>query len=369
MLKIRIYPTTNQKQIFSKCFGASRYLYNKCIDEFRNGKRANFYDMRSVVLTSNSKLDKNHKWLSDIPYDTRQLSVKEFVANAKSAFANLKAKNIKHFSLGYRSKRDKSQTFHLDDKAINKKLILFPKLQSEMLKSDSRKTLKSYFCSSGNKSSDFRIQCDDGKYFILLPKIIDSKSYKNLQQTGKTVALDPGVRTFQTFYSPEGICGKVNPTDKMYKIKCQIDNLNKLTDLKNKLKNKIQKLRTKVKNQVTDLHWKFIKYLCMNFDTILLPKFQVKNMIKRKGRKINKTTVKNMVGLNHFTFQTRLLYKARVLGCIVKIVDESYTSKTCGVDGYINFLLGSKEVFICPKCGLVIDRDLHASRNIYLKNT
>ena len=53
----------------------------------------------------------------------------------------------------------------------------------------------------------------------------------------------------------------------------------------------------------------------------------------------------------------------------VKIVDESYTSKTCGVDGYINFLLGSKEVFICPKCGLVIDRDLHASRNIYLKNT
>jgi transposase len=50
------------------------------------------------------------------------------------------------------------------------------------------------------------------------------------------------------------------------------------------------------------------------------------------------------------------------------IVDESYTSCTCGVCGIINNTKG-KEVFDCSNCLLSIDRDATGSRNILIKNT
>jgi putative transposase len=49
------------------------------------------------------------------------------------------------------------------------------------------------------------------------------------------------------------------------------------------------------------------------------------------------------------------------------IVDESYTSCTCGQCGHINNIKGN-EVFKCSKCYLKIDRDAGGSRNILLKN-
>ena len=35
--------------------------------------------------------------------------------------------------------------------------------------------------------------------------------------------------------------------------------------------------------------------------------------------------------------------------------------------GFINVLLGSKEIYNCPKCFLHIDRDINGSRNILIK--
>jgi len=51
----------------------------------------------------------------------------------------------------------------------------------------------------------------------------------------------------------------------------------------------------------------------------------------------------------------------------VRIVDESYTSKTCGVCGELNNVAG-KEVFNCSSCGITGDRDALAARNILIKN-
>jgi len=50
------------------------------------------------------------------------------------------------------------------------------------------------------------------------------------------------------------------------------------------------------------------------------------------------------------------------------IVDESYTSCTCGVCGEIN-KMGGNETYLCQSCGLEIDRDVIASRNILIKNS
>ena len=49
------------------------------------------------------------------------------------------------------------------------------------------------------------------------------------------------------------------------------------------------------------------------------------------------------------------------------IVTEEYTSKTCGKCGTLHPNLGSKKKYECGSCGMEMDRDINAARNIMMK--
>jgi len=71
----------------------------------------------------------------------------------------------------------------------------------------------------------------------------------------------------------------------------------------------------------------------------------------------------------HYDFKQRLLNKAREYPWVrVKIVDEAYTSKTCGCCGVLNETLGGSKKFHCKSCGTAVDRDVNGARNIAIKN-
>ena len=74
------------------------------------------------------------------------------------------------------------------------------------------------------------------------------------------VALDSGVRTFQTFYSPEGICGKLGD------------------GTSNGLKR------------------------------IFVKEDRIKSVIANEGRKIGPSTARGMLALSHFAFKEKLLH-------------------------------------------------------------
>ena len=52
---------------------------------------------------------------------------------------------------------------------------------------------------------------------------------------------------------------------------------------------------------------------------------------------------------------------------LAKLVSPRNTSKTCSECGYVYKRFKDQRLFHCPKCGLVIDRDLNASTNIARK--
>ena len=70
----------------------------------------------------------------------------------------------------------------------------------------------------------------------------------------------------------------------------------------------------------------------------------------------------------HYRFQQRLLSKAEELCCEARLVNESWTSKTCTACGCINHGLGASKTFVCPDCGVELDRDVNGARNILLMN-
>ena len=121
---------------------------------------------------------------------------------------------------------------------------------------------------------------------------------------------------------------------------------------------------------VNELHWKTCNFLVRTYKNILIPEFPVSKMIK--GRKLNSDTKRKMLSFNFNQFKERLKYKCKIHNTDMFIVDECYTSKTCGLCGKIVNVGGSK-TFTCDnnKCSgfnKSIDRDHNGARNILLKN-
>jgi putative transposase len=208
------------------------------------------------------------------------------------------------------------------------------------------------------------------KYYILITKTRET-AYKKAKYN--TVALDPGVRTFETFYSPNGLVGKLG--DKLnLRIRFLHERIDKLLSLKSKagkrtkrnIKIRINKLRDKIKEIVRDQHWKISSFLCENFENIIIPQFGVKEMSKKDGRTIGKKTTREMLSLCHGSFLEKLQYKCSENQRNLYIVTEEYTTKTCGGCGEVNEV-GSSKTYKCAKCNIKIDRDYNGARNIYLK--
>ena len=201
----------------------------------------------------------------------------------------------------------------------------------------------------------------------------------------KVVALDPGVRAFQTFYSPDNDFGSYaagqGGFNKVFKecVRCD-ETITKLSrrdirrrDRKDLLKAKYRSIE-RVKNLVNETHKKVAKDLCDNYDTILLPKFETSSMVKKpkevgdSKRKIGSKTARCMLGWKHFQFREFLASKATMRGKELIIVTEEYTSQCCGGCGLLNTKLGGAKEYVCSFCGFRCGRDENGARNIFIKH-
>jgi putative transposase len=126
-------------------------------------------------------------------------------------------------------------------------------------------------------------------------------------------------------------------------------------------------LRTKIKNIVNDLHWKTVSFLCNNFNTIITTPFEVKKMINKSTRSINNTSVRNMLSLSHYAFRQKLISRAKQTGNKIYVLNESYTSMTCGNCGTLKDDLKGKKTYNCKKCKMKLDRDINGARNIMIR--
>ena len=116
-----------------------------------------------------------------------------------------------------------------------------------------------------------------------------------------------------------------------------------------------------------EVHKKLTRWLVLHYDVVLLPSFDVSEMVPNAKRKIGSKTARAMLTWSHYRFKKRLLDKTReVPSCRVIVCDENFTTKTCGSCGSLNDVGSSKE-YTCTKCTAQSDRDANAARNIYLR--
>lgn len=393
--KIRFYPNQSQKELLNKFISTSRYIYNSCVSHNNNlydsqlkklkqshkcnslncpNEKNNdqFFckihkkekikwdtitspiDLRNEILIKNKDLKDNQKWLEETPYDCKELMIRSYITGLKNNLENKKS-----FEMQYKKKREAGQVIFVNKNAFsikNNKLHFFQK----KLKTNSNVKIKKI----PKINHNLIILRKVNKYFLLIPF---NDTLKKEDVYGKEVSLDPGIRTFQTFYSPNNICGDLNiRNDLLEKLNKRIQKLiNKRSN--SRINRKLKLSRAKITNLVSDGHWKIAKFLVMNFEKIYLPKFETQQLVKKEG-KLSKKNRKKLLDLSHYKFQMKLKFKCEEYQRELFIVTEEYTSKTCGNCGYIKDNLGSNKTFKCNNCKIIIDRDLNASRNILIKN-
>jgi putative transposase len=132
-----------------------------------------------------------------------------------------------------------------------------------------------------------------------------------------------------------------------------------------------------VQRQRRDFHHKTALALVREYDVIYLEDLQVRNMVRRPkampdgnggylkngaSRKAGLNTSINDAGWN--AFRIILACKAAWAGKRVEAIPPAYTSQDCSGCGERVEKSLSVRTHICPRCGLVLDRDENAAVNI-----
>ncbi|MDM8551497.1 transposase [Desulfobacterales bacterium HSG2] len=288
-------------------------------------------------------------WCSDVPYQIKGIAVKE----AHQAFfkANGRPK--------FRARKNSEQSCFIPKSAIRKTGI-YPRISGKGL----------YFHEDLPECpKDSRLVWRYEKWWLAVPH---TEKLRKTENQGPVVALDPGVRSFISFYSPD-FSGNIGKGDfsRIQRLCCHLDNLiSKRDRCKNKQKRRsltkaTRRMRAKIRDMITELHYKTAKFLTDNFSVILLPTFETGQMTLKGGRKIRKKTARMMLTFSHYRFKGILRWKASQNGAVVADCCEAYTSKTHPQTGEVRKVGGAKWIRLTD--GSMADRDITGARNILLR--
>ena len=342
---LKISPTADQKKIFKMWTDCSRFVFNATIDY-----------IHSCVNFTPSWMDvkKDMKgflpiWCQAIPFQIKGIAIKE----AHNAF--FKAKGHPKF----RSRKTSEQSCFIPKSAITQAGI-YPRISGAGL----------YFHEKLPENiSDSRLIWRHEKWWIAIPT---KERLSRTENQGRIVALDPGVRNFITFYAPNysGFIGYGN-FGRIQRLCAHLDNLLSQRDKAiNKQKKKAMakashRMQAKIKHLISELHFKTAKFLVDNFDVILIPTFETKNMVLKAKRKIGKKTARMLLSFSHYQFKKILKWKGLTAGKLVVDCCEAFTSKTNPETGLVKNIGSAKWVKLSN--GSRVSRDIIGARNSMIR--
>ena len=371
----------SEKVVLQRWFGIANWIHNQLVADYRvEGKLRSLGQYRKMFINEEADVP---LWVKVSPYEVRDGALRDFVKAVESNLAKKQENPKHHFDMKFRSKKINSLSIYVKDKAYKAGTIYHTifagnmKINSEISQGFVAGKVKPFKASADfpeRSDHDVRlVRKATGKFYMCFSQKTNEKKY-NMRHVA--IALDPGVRTFMTGFTTEGEVYEfgVNDINIVHKLLRTIDKTKSLLFKVNSkkrynMKKAMVRTQEKIDGLINELQKKTVRFLADNFDTVLLPKFNVKQMIQRirknKRRKISRDTARRMQALCHYKFRVHL---QNVMGKRVQMCYEHDTSRTCTSCGIMNLNLGSNKTFTCPHCSKVCDRDIAAARNILLKN-
>ena len=329
----------------------SRFVDNTTIKYLQEpDTKASWMTIKTGILNSLPE------WAKPVPFQIKSIAIKDACSTVKAAKQGFK-KDSQIRKCKFRSRKDTKQSIYAPKSAIKDCGVY----HSILGKCQVTESLPRNF-------SDGRLTLAYGKYYLVVSEEVQQVK---TDKQGRLVALDPGVRTFMTFFSEDsyGWLGKDSNLH-IQKLCFRLDKLVSKSSKapsrqKRRFKKAASRLRCKIKNLVKELHHKTAKFLVDNFDVILLPTFESSQMVSKSRRKLRNKTVRQMLTLSHYEFKTFLKWKAWESSKLVIDCNEAYTSKTVSWTGEIVQKLGGARTIKSAATGFKMDRALNGARGIF----
>lgn len=349
----RIYPNKRQREIITKTFGVTRFIYNEMlamkVEQYKTTKTS--LDVKPSDIRNNHK---EYEWLFDKDLDGTAIANTWNLLNTsyKNFFQQYK-KNGHGFPKFKRKKSRQSYTIRQTIKFTDDNHLSIPKCGKLKCVGDRVE---------GKIKSCCIKQMPSGKYFATV--LYEVPEPKKLEPTKFQVGIDLGLKEF-------AICsdGEVIPNprytkkyaDKLAWKQRLISRKCKGSNRRNKARIQVAKVHEKISNSRKDFQQKLSTRLINENQVICLETLRASNMLK------NHSLAKAIADASWSSFVTMLKYKAEWYGrSIVQISPYYPSSQLCSHCG--NKFAGTKDlgvrVWECPECHEINERDLNASINI-----
>lgn len=418
--KVRMWPNAVQRQELKRTFSAARRAYNWALDRVKNHNEK----PNAIALRNAFRKEAPPPWASGAQAVNSDL-LAGAVKDVANAYASNRAKQKKQpnlrFDVRFRShKKTYTEVVHVQKDRCGKKLSTLLKFApspytgsrpeclvffGNNLKAtggirlqDSHTWVIDKMVADGNRlAEDAKIQYDKRTkafyfiYTVVQPKLADpDPSFASK----RTVALDPGVAAFQTYYSmTTGAHGellkgfrneveeRVVELDKLQSRitkRCQ-GGFSRCTRAHStpakprtrrqyrrttqRLQHKLARDRRRHVGWTQSAHYDAANFLLAHNDVIVNPKLEVQRLSMRDGRVLSSKVARAMLTMSHYSFDQRLKWaSSRYAGRhIIDTTGEPGTSKTCCHCGHWKADLGGNKTYECARCGIRLDRDVNGA--------
>ena len=363
--KIRLYPTSEQEQLFIKFCNTARFTYNECLAYKIQVYQEQGYSCKVQDLIEHIqdlKYSGNYDWLLEVPESVTKQAIKDldkayksFFQRGNKGFPKFKKKSQTKPSFYVRSDKFKQiDSTHVKVTGIKTYIRMKPfRMITQLLNPRISFDGKYWYLSFSyevddlpKSDSDEVVGIDLGVSHLVTTS--DGVVYENINKTKRVKQLEKKKRHLQRKLSRKY---EANKQGKKY---VKTNNILKLEHELRLVNRKLKNIRDTYIHQVT---YDLVK---TKPGCIVIEDLNVKGMLK------NKHLSKAIQEQEFYKFRQYLTYKCQYYGVELIVADRFYpSSKTCSCCGYKKkFLSLSERTFTCPECSQVIDRDLNAAINL-----
>jgi putative transposase len=351
MYKYRLYPSQTQTKILEEqlelCRQTHNQLLQRCRDAYREtGRLPTQFDLNKALTTHKRQRPELRRVHSQVLQNVSKRIKDSYTNYYARRKAGLKAGLPRYKKPGrYRSITYPQSGFKVD----NCRLIL-SKIGS--LKIRMHKPIKSRVKTLTVK------RYPSGKWYACFSCIVDAQPR---EKPSEDVGIDVGLDCFATLSDGTRIGNPRFYRGEERRLKRLHRGLSRKDRGSNnwvKAKRKLARLYERVESRRTDFIHKTSRMIADQYETVYVEDLNISNMVK------NHCLAKSISDASWGRFVGMLCYKEEESGGRVVHVNPKGTSQRCSMCGEVVEKSLSDRVHECPWCGLVLDRDLNASRNV-----